>query len=141
MGSACVLKGRLTCALVEYQTTLSVFFLSLKNSFLAYLTAAPPTPSLGMTQLHFCSKGYFTLAIRKDMDLVCGCSHLVSRGKKKASVSPVKCRNCKCQLYLLGTQTPDIYFSISHFCVTLWTVGIMHSRIRCYRSRSDENLL
>lgn len=29
---------------------------------------------------------------------------------------------------------PDIYFTISHFCATLWTAGIMHRRLGWYRS-------
>lgn len=48
-----------------------VYIVCLLSSFLPYLMAAFQTPSLGMTQPHFFSKGYFTLAIRKDMDLVC----------------------------------------------------------------------
>lgn len=31
----------------------------------------------------------------------------------------------ECQLYLSRAQMSDIYFIISHFCSTLWTLGLI----------------
>lgn len=56
--------------------------------------AAFVAAALGMTQSHFCSKGHFTLAISRDMDLVCslaihylGKSSSISREEQELQVS------------------------------------------------------